>query len=156
MPNREILTRDLVCQAVNDGKRVYVPYIHQSVERDAKTMDMLELRSQGDLDSLERDAWGIPTLTDISVTKRRNAFGGWGVQEDKTARKSSSPNLDLMIVPGLAFDRSGGRLGQGKGFYDAYLKRYKSALMNNGHAIEMPHLGTVHMSLPRRMTDHSH
>jgi 5-formyltetrahydrofolate cyclo-ligase len=31
-------------------------------------------------------------------------------------------NLDLLIVPGLAFTRSGYRLGFGKGFFDAYLQ----------------------------------
>lgn len=31
--------------------------------------------------------------------------------------------LDLILMPGLGFDRSGRRLGRGKGFYDNYLKR---------------------------------
>jgi len=31
---------------------------------------------------------------------------------------------DIIIVPGLAFDRSGNRLGRGGGFYDAYLRNF--------------------------------
>ena len=30
-----------------------------------------------------------------------------------------------MLVPGLAFSRSGSRLGRGKGFYDNYLHKYR-------------------------------
>ncbi|MBV97305.1 5-formyltetrahydrofolate cyclo-ligase, partial [Eschrichtius robustus] len=31
--------------------------------------------------------------------------------------------LDLIFMPGLGFDKHGNRLGRGKGYYDAYLKR---------------------------------
>ena len=31
--------------------------------------------------------------------------------------------LDLVIVPGVAFDETGGRIGRGKGFYDALLRK---------------------------------
>lgn len=34
--------------------------------------------------------------------------------------------LDLILMPGLGFDKNGNRLGRGKGFYDLYLQRCMS------------------------------
>lgn len=37
-------------------------------------------------------------------------------------------NLDLILVPGLCFDRNGNRIGFGKGFYDSFLKLNPNSL----------------------------
>lgn len=49
--------------------------------------------------------------------------GAWGVPEPDPARTELLPSglsIDAVLVPGLAFHRSGGRLGYGGGYYDRY------------------------------------
>ncbi len=47
----------------------------------------------------------------------------WGLREPlpQTAREATLDDFDLVLVPGLAFDAAGGRLGRGGGFYDRLL-----------------------------------
>ena len=44
--------------------------------------------------------------------------------------------LDAMLVPGLAFDRAGNRLGFGRGFYDRLIARCRPGLLTFGVAAE--------------------
>jgi 5-formyltetrahydrofolate cyclo-ligase len=48
--------------------------------------------------------------------------GRFGIREpDAVCEKIQSSKLDLILVPGVAFDLCGHRLGRGKGFYDRLL-----------------------------------
>ena len=49
----------------------------------------------------------------------------YGIEEpSKSSQKIELIDCDAVVVPGLAFDHKGGRLGRGKGFYDRALQNY--------------------------------
>ncbi len=54
--------------------------------------------------------------------------GNWGIPEPFVPedRRVDVRDVDLVIVPGSAFDEQGNRLGYGKGFYDKLLKSKRS------------------------------
>lgn len=93
----EVPTHELVILALADGKRVAVPAI---VRFKPPAMVGLEISSLDELKLTSAGLWE----PDPSRADR--------VPEDE---------FDLIVVPGVAFDRSGHRLGLGGGFYDRWL-----------------------------------
>ena len=152
MPTGEISTRDIVGQAIDMGKQVFVPYIGnvKDPKSGRQAMDMLALHSRTDLDGLQPDGWGIPTLSGSSVQHRENGLGGVGISVDDGPEVDGFKGLDLVLIPGLGFDIFDGRLGHGKGFYDQFLERYSQRVGQEGGPVAMPLLGMLFLLFPLR------
>ena len=99
----EVRTRNFVPTAWEQGKRTVVPYC---------LGDRLELFCLESFDELESGTWGI--------LEPKAAWRG------RAERKIDVSRLDLIVVPGVAFDRAGGRLGHGKGYYDHLLREARA------------------------------
>lgn len=150
MPKNEVSTREIVLHALQQEKKVFVPFTYKvtpSPNKPKDVMDLVSLHSRDDYESLQLDAWGIPTPSKESVWERTTCLEDDEITCKQTPRREPSHvHLDMIIMPGMAFDKKLGRLGHGKGFYDFFLQRYqKSKDINQSARITMPFLGKFMM-----------
>ncbi|KAH6612132.1 hypothetical protein C7974DRAFT_323597 [Boeremia exigua] len=127
MPAGEIMTNSIVHDAIAQGKQVFVPHTYGRKCHDGpkSIMDMLQLASLSDFEACEPDKWGIPTFGEDTISTRENCFGTTGTTRGNN--DNITDGLDLIVMPGMAFDSEFGRLGHGKGYYDFFLQRCHQA-----------------------------
>ncbi|KAL2012505.1 hypothetical protein VTN00DRAFT_30 [Thermoascus crustaceus] len=145
MPTGEISTTGIVQDALKHNKEVFIPYIHSAdvtpAQPKVSVMDMLALNSMEEFESLEPDKWGIPSLRAESVAGRKNCLGGYGVSPARPRDAAGNGfGLDLIVMPGMAFDKSLRRLGHGKGYYDYFLKTYSKEVESKTNTRRHPFL----------------
>ena len=92
----EVDTGSMIRRALVFGKRVVLPKVHG---------EELALFEIADFDN------------DVSP-------GAWGIPEPHESKPVMLDELDLIIVPGAAYDERGNRLGYGAGFYDKLLPAF--------------------------------
>lgn len=63
--------------------------------------------------------------------------GAYNISEPEGTDTEPVANIDLIIVPAVAYDRSGNRVGRGKGFYDRLLAEAKAAKIGVGFDFQL-------------------
>jgi 5-formyltetrahydrofolate cyclo-ligase len=88
----------------------------------------------------------ISNMKDLEDQPILNKFG---IKEPSPSPAELIDDIDMIIVPGIAFDRNGYRLGYGRGYYDRYLQD-KKCVFSLGLAFEIQLLDN---NLPRERFD---
>ena len=99
----EVETTGLLEELLNSGKQVCAPVV------DTEQLELIPRRIQNLKTGLVRHPYGM-------------------LEPNATCPIFPTEHLQLIVVPGIAFDRNGYRLGYGKGFYDRFLTKCSYAV----------------------------
>ncbi len=105
----EVETGPMIRRALDCGKRVILPKVK------GKELALFEIKD------FEKDV----------------APGVWGIPEPRETVAAKLGDVDLIVVPGAAFDERGGRLGYGAGFYDKLLPSFKGMTVTLAFEIQI-------------------
>ena len=119
----EVATLEIIARALAEGKRVSVPWV---------AADGLQAAFIRSLDEL------VPAK--FQLLEPREA-----VRADP-GRLCRPAEIDLFVVPGVGFDRAGGRLGHGRAYYDRLLVQARRGAVMLGVGFECQLVAEVPMT----------
>lgn len=115
----EVDTHKIIKHAISNGKTICVPKINSKQEG-------IKIYKIEDFDQLKEGYFGI-------------------LEPIKSCEEVDSNALDLILMPGVAFDRHGGRVGYGAGFYDRFLSNMNKQVPKVALAYDFQVMDTVPM-----------
>lgn len=110
-------------------------------KRANRVMFYVTHRSEVQTEKMMETAWkdkkmvAVPVIESCKIKLRASRISCWrndlepktfGIREPKSGRCKFVPakSIDLVFIPAIAFDLSGGRIGYGKGYYDDWLRNF--------------------------------
>jgi len=117
--NNEVKTDDLITNLLSIGKTVVAPVTIKDKRK----------------------------LIPFKITNIKNDIttGAYGIREPKQNpnNKLSIKDIDIVIVPAVAYDKNCYRLGYGGGFYDRFIKKLKDDAITIGIAFDLQVLNSI-------------
>ncbi len=115
----EVDTQDMIIEALKQRKRIAVPV------------------------TLTGEKKIIPS--EIKAPEIELEKGPFGIKQPKKQylRPVPTHNIDIVITPGVAFDKNGNRIGHGMGYYDIFLKSIPNKTQAYGLAFDFQIVGEV-------------
>lgn len=125
----EVRTASAVERELASARRIVIPYCTQ----DSRGLNKLGLWRLEHMNELVPGMWGI-----LEPPRSR-----WSEQNKAVAPEE----LDCVMVPGVGFDRQGGRLGNGAGYYDRLLNGVRPDAVLTGACYESQLFGHIAMAV---------
>lgn len=90
----------------------------------------------------DRKRFFLPRVNGVNLDllpyeETRLELGSFHIEEPTGDDFADVDDIELMIVPAVAFDRKGNRLGRGKGFYDRLLATSKATKIGVGYEFQL-------------------
>ena len=117
----EFDTQPLIDQALADGKRIVIPRTRANCMMEFVDYDPQSLR-----------------------------VAPFGMQEPTNNNVVSPENIDVIHVPGIAFNTGGYRIGYGAGYYDRFLSDYEGATISTIYAFQRMNFQPEDFDIPIR------
>lgn len=111
----EVQTKNFIRKSLHLGKKISVPRMEKNNEG---VLEIKAIYIDNIINDLEK--------------------GNFGILEPRSYINCEAKHcdIDLAIVPGVAFDRERNRIGFGKGFYDEYFRRESNSIIKVGVAYD--------------------
>ena len=96
------------------GSEVRTEYLIESALNSQKVVLLPKVAS---------DRIALSRVFEEDIRDNKLVEGRFKILEPPRSWYNAQKNIDLLIVPGIAFDKYGNRIGYGKGYYDRFIKQ---------------------------------
>jgi len=138
-----------------DRAGIVMLYLPLPKEVDVTTA-VLRCFRQGQTVCVPRVDWKRKDMESVEITSLDDRIldtDEHGVRTPRTGNVIQPGVIDLVVVPGLAFDPHGHRLGRGQGYYDRFLARLRPTATTVGLAFDSQIVDAVPINERDRAVD---